>query len=376
MPPYTCRQSDYLAAIYDDRRTNYWGHACARDLNGFNPRGCCPRVGYPSDAAQPPIGYAQPLSFDAYMAGVHDAGAASPYGQPCETPCGPVADVLAASRSAIDSRVSNVNTLTLARDNDNDDPNAPTAMFDVLKKSAENNNNGEEAVFDVLQPTADAPKRVNGEPVVAVLERERANAARPVCCSGGPDPAGRACQHVSDVGAFPWSTTQRRHVRMGDGERVGCVHCSVVPHNGSPGFCEGCAPQPPYRRRMVHSGRTFVPASSLPVLDRYQWAQSEQLYEFDSPAEYREAYEGVYNHNAPLRVKFNFQSPGEQTRLWSGVPPPMPKPCASTPPPQQGPGAPPIPYNRTYIDTRYACGCNRGRCASRSDAPGAPCVRQ
>lgn len=172
--------------------------------------------------------------------------------------------------------------------------------------------------------------------------------------------------------------------RAGGPDRAGCVRCPIVPNcgnrDGAFASGEACAPQPVFKRRMVYNGGpVFKPASRLPILDRYQWAQPESMYYFDSPQEFAEAYDGIYNGNAALRARFNFQNPAEQTRLWAGVPPPVPPPaeCANPSAPHQTCGDVPVPYYRNYLESRYACGCNRQRCTcdkQRDAAVGKRCA--
>lgn len=148
-------------------------------------------------------------------------------------------------------------------------------------------------------------------------------------------------------------------------DKRGCVGCSIVPVNEDNTFDEGCGPKPVFKRRMRDNGQTFKPPSSLPVLDRYQWAQPESLYYFDSPKEYAKAYDAIYNGNLTPEARFHFQNPAEQTRLWAGIPPTAPPvPFRSIEPPYSTCGNVPIPYYRNYLESKGACGCNREQCAA------------
>lgn len=234
-----CRQrTDYADNIYNDRRTNYWGHACARDLNGFSPSGCY------SDPKKP-LNYTEPRSFDAYMRQVHN----------------------------IPSRVRHQG---------------------------------------MTHEQCTACRGKNKEPSL------------------------------------------------------------IVPQNNAPPFCSGCEPnRRPGGRRMVTQGRTFRPASSLPVLDRYNWMEPESLYTFDNDEEYQDAYNSIWNDNTPPTLMFNFQNPEEQMRLWyGGLAPKVSKiqrnaeKCCGARRGETPKGVPPIPYNKSYIDVRYSCGCNKAQCST------------
>lgn len=151
---------------------------------------------------------------------------------------------------------------------------------------------------------------------------------------------------------------------VGDTDCLNCQPCTIEPSSGPAKFGAGCGPQPAPVRRMAPNVVVFRPASSLPVLNAYQWSSPESLYAFDSEEEYREAYNALYNGQMPLKTRFRFQSPQEQQRIWYGL-------AADNIGQQQAKdtrvqctecGQVPIPYYRNYLESRYACACNQNKC--------------
>ena len=153
--------------------------------------------------------------------------------------------------------------------------------------------------------------------------------------------------------------------RIGDTACIGCRDCSIEPSCGAAEFGSGCGPRPLPERRMRHNAVPFKPASSFPLLDRYPSGQAQALYAFDSEQAYIDAYNGIYNGQAPLRSRFHFQSPKEQQRLWYGVAPPNigERPAKNIRANCDDCQQVPVPYYRNYLESRYACGCNRRQCA-------------
>lgn len=300
---HTCAAVDYTNRIYDSRRRNFWDYTCPWQFaTGSATFGGCKLQATPNARTAPQLTYAQPNSFAEYMAGVHDV---------CEP-----------------SKPSSSNALS-------DNLSSQKPIANVLLQD------------DPRKPIANV-----------LLQAKPTNAAHSV----GP-------RRSKPYAWQEWRQTGGC-VSVGDTRRPGCRQCSIEPSCGgsdnSGSFATSCAPQAPFRRRMRYNGGpVFRPPSSLPALDRYQWSQPESLYWFDSPQEWAEAYDGIYNGNITPRAKFNFQNPAEQTRLWAGVPPPTKAPCASEPGERAAYATcatTNLPYYRNYLESKYACGCNRQRC--------------
>lgn len=152
--------------------------------------------------------------------------------------------------------------------------------------------------------------------------------------------------------------------RCGDTACIGCRDCSIEPSGNLTQFAPGCGPRPLPERRMRHNAVVFKPASSFPILDRYPSGQAQSLYAFDNEQDYVDAYNAIYNGQMPLRSRFRFQNPKEQQRLWYGVAPRDigERPKAMLRAECSDCQEVPVPYYRNYLESRYACACNRRQC--------------
>jgi len=315
---HTCTAVDYANRIYDSRRRNFWSYACPWQFATGNATfaGCRLQT-VPNARTTPQLTYAQPNSYAEYLAGVHNT-------------CGPSDVILSDS-------------LQIEQDAANWQQQQQQAPISNVLQTPQRNTVQQKPIANVLQEGDKTPQQI-------------------------VDSNATLMESVPMNRPFDWPERRRSCVAVGDTSRPGCRQCSIEPNCGNRDgtFGGNCAPQPPFKRRMRYNGGpVFRPASSLPALDRYQWAQPESLYWFDSPEQWADAYAGVYSSDAAPRAKFNFQNPSEQTRLWAGVPPPTKAPCASEPGERAAYSTcaqTNVPYYRNYLESKYACGCNRQRC--------------